>query len=644
MLGERESAISAAASPAASGDWRTATASRSAAATTSSTGDARSSTRCDRGPRDGASCTPATSAPGTTRWCTTASRLRPDARVCRGATNSSEEGHRQRMSRAFKAWSRGPSSGRGSLDLMVQGPRGEPDPRTSPTTPWTPVRAGGRSRKRRSVPCPYRSSPASLFARFASPSTRLTDDAGGGGAAWPVRRSPGRDDRRREALREWRLDRRVRRRSRPANRPACRGGAAARGREAADARSRRRARQHELNAIRCWTGRSPSGTSLDQRREPAVCVRHVGWSTSAIIRAPKSTWGRTFTMVGPNGQGRTDLSSGRSAISRRSKAIASPRMPPGALGGLADGRAWSRRAWRAGDPRRAGDPAPAGPAGPAGALTPIPAARGARRHAVGVLRAGDLALVKAARLLQAPVSRRPPRPSANPRWSAVRADYERILKQRNALLKSGRPCCAKFGSEWWIREARAGAAYTRRGRQRRRRQRSSAVCARDARICHTAHGTVGIGAGGAGGLCARRWRRGWRALPPRAVPASSARRPSSTSLAAVQDNRSGRASPSSVRMVTSSARSGRWRAPARPRGSWSVAHGLRAGAYHLLRHDLDGSTSAPYRRCSPVELSIPNRRERLAGIVADCAKQVLNRAADGEPDIPASLARTRHLV
>ena len=74
--------------------------------------------------------------------------------------------------------------------------------------------------------------------------------------------------------------------------------------------------------------------------------------------------------------------------------------------------------------------------------------------------------------------------------------------------------------------------------------------------------------------------------------------------------------------------------------SWSVALGLKLGAYHLLRHDLDED---PVLVLDDVFAELDSgRRERLAGIVADC-EQVLITAAV-EADIPASLHGTRHLV
>lgn len=68
--------------------------------------------------------------------------------------------------------------------------------------------------------------------------------------------------------------------------------------------------------------------------------------------------------------------------------------------------------------------------------------------------------------------------------------------------------------------------------------------------------------------------------------------------------------------------------------SWSVALGLKLAAYHLLRHDLRDD---PVLVLDDVFAELDaGRRERLAHLVADC-EQVLITAAVPE-DVPASLA------
>ncbi|HIZ97834.1 MAG TPA: DNA replication/repair protein RecF [Candidatus Janibacter merdipullorum] len=74
--------------------------------------------------------------------------------------------------------------------------------------------------------------------------------------------------------------------------------------------------------------------------------------------------------------------------------------------------------------------------------------------------------------------------------------------------------------------------------------------------------------------------------------------------------------------------------------SWSFALGLRLAAYHLLRHDLGDD---PVLVLDDVFAELDSgRRERLAGLIADC-EQVLITAAVPE-DVPESLSGRRHAV
>ena len=68
--------------------------------------------------------------------------------------------------------------------------------------------------------------------------------------------------------------------------------------------------------------------------------------------------------------------------------------------------------------------------------------------------------------------------------------------------------------------------------------------------------------------------------------------------------------------------------------SWSFALGLRLAAYHLLRHDLGED---PVLILDDVFAELDSgRRERLAGLIADC-EQVLITAAVAD-DVPAALS------
>ena len=74
--------------------------------------------------------------------------------------------------------------------------------------------------------------------------------------------------------------------------------------------------------------------------------------------------------------------------------------------------------------------------------------------------------------------------------------------------------------------------------------------------------------------------------------------------------------------------------------SWSFALGLRLAAYHLLRHDLGDD---PVLVLDDVFAELDSgRRERLAGLIADC-EQVLITAAVPE-DVPESLSGRSHAV
>lgn len=74
--------------------------------------------------------------------------------------------------------------------------------------------------------------------------------------------------------------------------------------------------------------------------------------------------------------------------------------------------------------------------------------------------------------------------------------------------------------------------------------------------------------------------------------------------------------------------------------SWSFALGLRLAAYHLLRHDLRDD---PVLVLDDVFAELDSgRRERLAGLIGDC-EQVLITAAVPE-DVPKSLAGQRYTV
>jgi DNA replication and repair protein RecF len=239
-----------------------------------------------------------------------------------------------------------------------------------------------------------------------------------------------------------------------------------------------------------------------------------------------------------------------------------------------------------------------------------------------------------------------------PRWSAVRADYDKILRQRNALLKSAQPVLRK-GS--------------------RQRQRPGAEPADDARVSalHTLDiwnehlATVGSQL-----LYAR--LRLLRDLGPylakaydevsagqsdaRASYRSSLREPAAAQIAAgavpeiaelhqellatlaeLREREVERGvslvGPHRDDLVLSLGE-----LPAKGYAShgesWSFALGLKLAAYQLLRHDLGDD---PVLILDDVFAELDTgRRERLAAMIADCEQVLITAAVDA--DVPGSLA------
>ncbi|NYF98230.1 DNA replication/repair protein RecF [Janibacter cremeus] len=74
--------------------------------------------------------------------------------------------------------------------------------------------------------------------------------------------------------------------------------------------------------------------------------------------------------------------------------------------------------------------------------------------------------------------------------------------------------------------------------------------------------------------------------------------------------------------------------------SWSFALGLRLAAYHLLRHDLGDD---PVLVLDDVFAELDSgRRERLAGLISDCEQVLITAAVPA--DVPESLAGRRYTV
>ena len=374
----------------------------------------------------------------------------------------------------IQAWSRGTVVRSWLLDLLVLRPQGRS--RADKLSDYVDDSGEGRwtieEAIKHAVPLPVIS--AALFARFASRQESLAGDARRGGAAPPVRRP------RRQGGRA----RRVPRASWPA-------------RARAPARPRRRSR-----------------SSVHLRRLAVLDFR--SWEHAELALEPGVT-----VLVGPNGAGKTNLveAVGLSRDARIAPGV--HRRTPGAPRCRAGGRPRHRGAPGPGAGRRAGDRARAGEPRP-GEPRPGRAAAGRARHpAHGPVRprgprAGPRRPGRAA-----PLRRRPAR-SRRPRYAAVRADYDRVLKQRSALLKTARagrsagradrgrsPYPGRVGRPprpAWCRAAgRAAGAGGRARRSRRGRlRRGRAVVGADrAGLPRLAAGRAAPHAGGAGAAAAR---------------------------------------------------------------------------------------------------------------------------------------------
>jgi DNA replication and repair protein RecF len=242
-----------------------------------------------------------------------------------------------------------------------------------------------------------------------------------------------------------------------------------------------------------------------------------------------------------------------------------------------------------------------------------------------------------------------------PRHAATRSDYDRVLKQRNALLKSGRAGKFTSGHEatldvWDQHMARAGAEllHARLELVERLRPHLKSAYAQltdgskeaGAIYRSTLQGTVdddGAGpaaAGGAVGVAAEDLRQlSVAELTDRYVQAfaASRRRELDRGISLVGPHRD------ELELVLG-------QAPAKGYAShgetWSMCLSLRLASYYVMLDDARTGGSAPILILDDVfaELDV-QRRRKLAAIVSG-AEQVLVTAAV-EDDIPAELAGRR---
>ena len=314
-----------------------------------------------------------------------------------------------------------------------------------------------------------------------------------------------------------------------------------------------------------------------------------------------------------------------------------------------------RGARRPRDDGRARDQPRAGPTGPGSTGRPLTRPR----DVLGTLRTvlfapEDLALVKGdpserRRFLDDLLVAR------QPRWAGVRADYDKILKQRSALLKSAAPVLRRGGR----RAARGPASEgRRRGRTSASRRctpstsgtRSSprsapscsmpgcGCCATSRPYLGKAYDEVSAGQSDAQVSLQGVAARGDLAAgsPPARCPRS---RSCATELLASLAEVRGQEIERGVCLV------GPHRddvvltlgeLPAKGYAShgesWSFALGLKLAAYQLLRHDLGDD---PVLVLDDVFAELDTgRRERLAAMVADCEQVLITAAVDA--DVPRS--------
>ena len=366
-----------------------------------------------------------------------------------------EEGHRRRRARgAFKAWSRGTVVRSWLLDLMADAPRGEPDARGRLRLHQrlrrgaVDRRGGARACRCRCRSSPPRSSPGSRRGRSRPRRCRRSPPCAA------VRRAPGDDRRRgREAARGGR---------RPASRAPTPPSARPRARRSRRRRGPRRPRPRRLTTA--GPGLARTGRAERAGARPAPVGR----------RLPQLRLGRAAARSRGHDAGRAQRP-GQDQPRRGHRLPRDALQPPGRDGCparplrcRASRRARCRRATGARERHRARDHARAGPTGP-GSTGP--------RAGHGRCSARCAPCCSPPRTW--PSSRATP-PSGGgfldellvarqPRWAAVRQDYERIVRQRvgAAEVRPGAPVPARAagpgpGRRRRPRGGRGGAAHPRR--------------------------------------------------------------------------------------------------------------------------------------------------------------------------------------
>jgi DNA replication and repair protein RecF len=248
--------------------------------------------------------------------------------------------------------------------------------------------------------------------------------------------------------------------------------------------------------------------------------------------------------------------------------------------------------------------------------------------------------------------------SRQPRWAAVRSDYDKVLRQRNALLKSAAPVLRK-GSRYRPRpgeepadDARASALHTLDIWNEHLAGVGSQLLYARLRLLrdlgpYLAKAYDEVSAGQSDAKLS--YRSSLReevaaAIAAGEVPELDTLR--SEILAALEEVR-GREVERGVSLV------GPHRddvlltlgeLPAKGYAShgesWSFALGLKLAAFQLLRHDLGED---PVLILDDVFAELDSgRRERLAAMIGDCEQVIVTAAVD--EDVPSSLAGRAYAV
>lgn len=239
-----------------------------------------------------------------------------------------------------------------------------------------------------------------------------------------------------------------------------------------------------------------------------------------------------------------------------------------------------------------------------------------------------------------------------PRWSAVRAEYDRIVKQRNALLKSAAPVLRRGKARYADPQATAAALHTLDVWDEQVAGLGSQLLYARLRLLRDLRGYLAHAyeqvSGGAGAAQAA-YRSSLREQEAQAIAAGEVpevdalRAAFHASLAAVRGDEIERG-VSLVGPHRDDILLQLGELPAKGYAShgesWSFALGLKLAAYDLLRNDLGED---PVLVLDDVFAELDSgRRGRLGGLIAGC-EQVLITAAV-EEDIPDVLAGDRLVV